>query len=143
MEEELIETIMFVTLILLTGLALGSLLSGARQKPSLERSRELYWRSIVVFTFGLILTVMWYLFGIGLSESEEYLSQRIEYSISEIIPAIADSEMMKTLDLQKKQPILRLEEIHLNPNNEPIILSEVFVNDHIIRFSVIRTRDRY
>ena len=75
MEEELFETIMFVLLILMTGLALGLLFSGAGQKPSLERSRELYWRSIVVFTFGLILTVMWYLFGIGLSESEEYLSQ--------------------------------------------------------------------
>jgi GntR family transcriptional regulator len=75
--------------------------------------------------------------------SEEFLSQRIEYSISEIIPAIADSEMMKILGLQKKQPILRLEEIHFNPDNEPIILSEVFVNDHIIRFSVIRTRDRF
>lgn len=75
--------------------------------------------------------------------SEEFLSQRIEYSISEIIPAIADSEMMKILDLQKNQPILRLEEIHFNPKNEPIIFSEVFVNDHIIRFSVIRTRDRF
>jgi len=75
--------------------------------------------------------------------SEEYLSQRIEYSISEIIPAIADSEMIKILDLQKNQPILRLEEIHFNPDNDPIILSEVFVNDHIIRFSVIRTRDRF
>lgn len=75
--------------------------------------------------------------------SEQFLSQRIEYSISEIIPAIVDRDMMKALDLPKGNPILRLEEIHFNGDNEPLIFSEVFVNDQIIRFNLIRTRDRF
>ena len=75
--------------------------------------------------------------------SEQFLSQRIEYSISEIIPTIVDSSMMKILNLPKDNPILRLEETHFNQKNEPIIFSEAFVNDHIIRFNVIRTRDRF
>lgn len=75
--------------------------------------------------------------------SEQFLSQRIEYSISEIIPTIADSSMIKLLNLPKNFSILRLEETHFNQKSEPIIFSEVFVNDQIIRFNVIRTRDRY
>ncbi|MBW2603465.1 MAG: GntR family transcriptional regulator [Deltaproteobacteria bacterium] len=75
--------------------------------------------------------------------SEQFLSRKIEYSISEIIPAIVDRAMMKTLDLPEGNPILRLEEIHFDQNNEPLIFSEVFVNDQIIRFNLIRTRDRF
>jgi GntR family transcriptional regulator len=75
--------------------------------------------------------------------SEQFLSQRIEYSISEIIPTIVDKSMMKTLNLPKNFSVLRLEETHFNQKNEPIIFSEVFVNDRIIRFNVIRTRDRF
>ncbi len=76
--------------------------------------------------------------------SEQLLSQRIEYSISEILPTIVDRSMMKILNLPKKDfSILRLEETHFNQKNEPMIFSEVFVNDRIIRFNVIRTRDRF
>ena len=75
--------------------------------------------------------------------SEQFLSQKIEYSISEIIPAIVDRTMMEALGLPEGDPILRLEEIHFNGNNEPIIFSEVFVNDRMIRFNLIRTRDRF
>lgn len=74
--------------------------------------------------------------------SEQLISQRVEYSIAEIIPTKVDSAMVKILNLPKDKPILRLEETHFNPKNEPIIFSEVFVNDRIIRFNVIRTRDR-
>ena len=75
--------------------------------------------------------------------SEQLLSQRIEYSISEILPTIVDRSMMKILNLPKDFSILRLEETHFNQKNEPMIFSEVFVNDRIIRFNVIRTRDRF
>ena len=75
--------------------------------------------------------------------SEELLSQKIEYSISEIIPTIVDKSMMKILNLPKNFSILRLEETHFNQKNDPIIFSKVFVNDQIIRFNVIRTRDRF
>jgi len=75
--------------------------------------------------------------------AEEFLSQRIEYSISEIIPTIVGKSMMKTLSLPKNFSILRLEETHFNKQNQPLIFSEVFVNDQIIRFNVIRTRDRF
>jgi GntR family transcriptional regulator len=73
--------------------------------------------------------------------SEQFLSQKIEYSISEIIPAITDRSMMDVLGLPEGKPILRLEEIHFNGNNEPIIFSEVFVNDPMIRFNLIRSKD--
>jgi di/tricarboxylate transporter len=74
-EDELFEVVMFTMLLLLTGTALGLLWSGTGQKPSLERSQELYWRSIVVFILGLVLTGLWYMFGIGTSTTVDYTAQ--------------------------------------------------------------------
>jgi len=75
--------------------------------------------------------------------SEAFCRQRIEYSISEIFPVTVDASIMEALNLPKRTPILKLEEIHFNRNNEPLIFSEVYVNDNIIRFNVFRTRDRF
>jgi GntR family transcriptional regulator len=74
--------------------------------------------------------------------ADNFCPERIEYSVSEIIPAISDAQTMKTMGLAPKKPILKLEEIHFNKNGEPMIFSEVFVNDRLIRFNVFRTRDR-
>jgi GntR family transcriptional regulator len=74
--------------------------------------------------------------------ADKFCPERIEYSISEIIPTIVDVQTTKTMGLAQKKPILKLEEIHFTRNDVPIIFSEVFVNDHIIRFNVFRTRDR-
>jgi GntR family transcriptional regulator len=74
--------------------------------------------------------------------SETFCLQRIEYSISEIIPTTVDSSIMDILGLPIREPVLKLEELHFNKNDAAIIFSEVYVNDQIIRFNVLRTRDR-
>jgi GntR family transcriptional regulator len=74
--------------------------------------------------------------------SETFCLQRIEYSISEIIPTTVNSSVRDILDLPMREPVLKLEELHFNKNDLPIIFSEVYVNDNIIRFNVLRTRDR-
>jgi GntR family transcriptional regulator len=73
--------------------------------------------------------------------SETFCHHRIEYSISEIIPSTVNSSIMKTLSLRMREPILKLEELHFNNKDEPIIFSEVYVNNQVIRFNVLRARD--
>jgi len=74
--------------------------------------------------------------------ADKFCPERIEHSISEIIPTIVNSTISKELGLPQRQPILMLEETHFNRNNTPIIFSEVWVNDLIIRFNVFRARER-
>ena len=74
--------------------------------------------------------------------ADKFCAERIEYSISEIIPTTVDALIMKIMGLAMKKAVLKLEEIHFTKNGEPMIFSEVFVNDHLIRFNLFRTRDR-
>lgn len=74
--------------------------------------------------------------------ADKLCSERIEYSISEIIPTVATTFISETMGLPKNQPIIKLEETHFSKNDQPLIFSEVYVNDNIIRFNVLRTRDR-
>jgi GntR family transcriptional regulator len=74
--------------------------------------------------------------------ADKFCPERIEYSITEIIPTIAAPFISKTLGLGKNEPVLKLEETHFNKNDEPLIFSEVHVNDKHIRFKVVRTRGR-
>ena len=71
-----------------------------------------------------------------------FCQERIEYSITEIIPTAATNFISETLSLAKNEPVLKLEEIHFSKNDQPLIFSEVIVNDKHIRFKVVRTRDR-
>jgi len=74
--------------------------------------------------------------------ADRFCPERIEYSVSEIIPSVASPLTSKALCLPKNTPILKLEEIHFNKKNQPIIFSDVYVNDKHIRFKVVRTRSR-
>jgi GntR family transcriptional regulator len=71
--------------------------------------------------------------------ADTYCIDKIQYSLSEIIPMTASAVIAKTMNLPKNEPILKLEEIHFNRNDKAIIFSEVYVNDRIIRFNVFRT----
>jgi GntR family transcriptional regulator len=71
--------------------------------------------------------------------ADAYCSDKIQYSVSEIIPMTANAVIAKTMNLPKNEPILKLEEIHFSRNDKPILFSEVYVNDRIIRFNVFRT----
>lgn len=74
--------------------------------------------------------------------ADKFLPERIEYSITEIIPTAATNFISETMGLAKNEPVLKLEETHFSKNDQPLIFSEVYVNDKHIRFKVVRTRGR-
>jgi len=74
--------------------------------------------------------------------ADKLCPERIEYSISEIIPTAATALISETMGLPKNEPILKLEETHFSKIDQPLIFSEVYVNDKHIRFKVVRTRGR-
>jgi len=71
-----------------------------------------------------------------------FCQERIEYSISEIIPKLVTNHISEAMGLAKKTPVLKLEETHFSNKDKPLIFSEVYVNDKHIRFKVVRSRDR-
>ncbi len=70
--------------------------------------------------------------------SEVFCHEPIDYSISEIIPVKADSTLKKKMMLDKYEMFLKLEELHYGKQNRPLIFSDVYVRDSMIRFKVLR-----
>ena len=72
--------------------------------------------------------------------ADRFCPDRIEYTITEIIPTTVSISIAEAMGLPRNQPILKLEEVHFNRTDKPMIFSEIYVNDRIIRFTVFRTR---
>jgi GntR family transcriptional regulator len=73
--------------------------------------------------------------------ADQFCVERIEYSISEIIPTAATAFISESMSIDENEPILKLEETHFSKTDQPIIFSKVYVNDQHIRFKVVRTRE--
>ena len=72
--------------------------------------------------------------------AENFCHDSIEYSITEIIPTKADAYLVKKMMLAQGEMLLKLEELHFNKMNQPMIFSNVYVKDRMIRFQVLRRR---
>ena len=72
----------------------------------------------------------------------EFLGKRcnvkLSYSLSEIVPTSADSEIAKYLNVEKDTPLLMCNDTHFNENNSPVVFSQVFYKDEFIRFNLMR-----
>jgi GntR family transcriptional regulator len=74
--------------------------------------------------------------------AETFCRTGIEYSLMEIQPILPNKELMSKMSLRPNEPLLELEETHYNKENQPLILSSLYVNDKIIRFQVLRRRSQ-
>lgn len=63
----------------------------------------------------------------------------VQYSVAELIPTMPPKNVAKHLDLPAGEPLLLLRHLHINAQQQPIAVTESYVNDAIIRFSVVRT----
>jgi DNA-binding GntR family transcriptional regulator len=72
--------------------------------------------------------------------ADNFCQETIEYSISEIIPVKANDTLKEKMNLKHSQMFLKLEELHFGKQNRPIIFSDVFVRDSMIRFQVVRKK---
>ncbi|MCB9446005.1 MAG: GntR family transcriptional regulator [Ardenticatenaceae bacterium] len=64
--------------------------------------------------------------------------QRLTYYLSEIIPAIADEELAKTLHIKPQTALISFSEIGYNADNEPILHSLSYFRDDLLRLRLIR-----
>jgi GntR family transcriptional regulator len=63
---------------------------------------------------------------------------KLSYSLSEIVPTIADTEISKQLNVAESAPLMKCQDTHFNKNNMPIVFSEVYYKDEFIRFHLMR-----
>jgi GntR family transcriptional regulator len=64
--------------------------------------------------------------------------KRLNYYLSEVVPMIADEELSHLLNVQVNTPLLALEEIGYDDDNEPIFWARSLFRDDLVRFRMIR-----
>jgi GntR family transcriptional regulator len=72
----------------------------------------------------------------------EFLGKRcavkLSYTLSEVIPISADSELAQQLKVELDTPLLMGNDTHFDVNNSPVVHSQVFYKDQFIRFHIMR-----
>jgi GntR family transcriptional regulator len=63
----------------------------------------------------------------------------ISYTISEIVPVLAQGTVARHFGIPLNIPINMVRERHFNSHDEVVVYSEAFVNCNVIRFNILRT----
>jgi GntR family transcriptional regulator len=64
--------------------------------------------------------------------------QSLNYYLSEVVPIVAGEGLAKLLNVKINTPMLTLEEIGYNDDNEPILWARSIFRDDLVRFRMIR-----
>jgi GntR family transcriptional regulator len=72
----------------------------------------------------------------------EFLSafgrEHLAYYLSEIVPLVADKTLARTLHVRPGSPILSFAEVGYNDENSPILLTQSYIRDDLLRLRLIR-----
>jgi len=69
---------------------------------------------------------------------EEKYNQKIEYSVSKLIPILPGPSILDKLKTEKLSPLLLVEEVDYNSQNEPIIYGREYWTPGIVEFTILR-----
>ncbi len=69
---------------------------------------------------------------------EQQCSHRLNYYLSEIVPVSATKKLAQTLNIPARTPLISLEEIGYDNENEPILWARSYFRDDLLRFRLIR-----
>jgi DNA-binding GntR family transcriptional regulator len=69
---------------------------------------------------------------------EKNCRHHLNYYLSEIVPVSAGDYLAKTLAIAPGTPLISLEEIGYNDDNEPILWARSYFRDDLLRFRLIR-----
>lgn len=64
---------------------------------------------------------------------------QVQYSVAELVPSVPPRAVSSSLGLPAKDPVLLISHLHVDAGQRPIAVTDAYVNDAIIRFSVVRT----
>lgn len=62
----------------------------------------------------------------------------ISYSIAEIVPVAADRAIAECLELAGGTPLILLDHLHVSGADEPAAATRAYLDDRLLRFSVVR-----
>lgn len=63
----------------------------------------------------------------------------VRYSVADIVPVTADETVAACLEVDLGHPLLLLLHTHLDVDDRPLAVTQAFVNDRYLKFSVVRT----
>ncbi|KAA3658230.1 MAG: UTRA domain-containing protein, partial [Chloroflexi bacterium] len=69
---------------------------------------------------------------------ENKCRQRLNYYLSDIVPAIADENLAHNLHIQPNIPVISFSELGYNADNKPILKSISCFRDELLRLRLIR-----
>jgi GntR family transcriptional regulator len=65
--------------------------------------------------------------------------RQVRYSVADIIPVVATRQTAEALQVRPGTPLVLLRHVHIDQDDRPIAFTRAFINDEILRFSVVRT----
>ena len=71
---------------------------------------------------------------------EQFAGQHLSYYLSELVPVLAEDYLLETLELQDPTPLISVEEIGYNEDNEPIFKACSYFRDDLVRLRLLRRK---
>lgn len=68
-----------------------------------------------------------------------YCKRKVRYSVAEIVPIIPPADVIDLLRVPAGQPVMLLQHIHVDEDDQPVAFTSAYINDRFLRFSVVRT----
>ncbi|HET8590108.1 MAG TPA: GntR family transcriptional regulator [Nakamurella sp.] len=69
-----------------------------------------------------------------------HTGRSVSYSVASIRPVLADERVRTALRLAADSPVLMLDHLHIDQDDRAVALTDAYINDRYLRFSVVRTR---
>jgi GntR family transcriptional regulator len=66
-------------------------------------------------------------------------NRQVRYSVAEIVPVVPPDEIAGVLAIPRDQPMMLLQHTHIDKGDQPVAMTKAYVNDRLLRFSVVRT----
>lgn len=65
--------------------------------------------------------------------------RQVRYSVADIVPMVPSDEVAVALRIPRDQAVLLLQHTHIDQRDQPVAMTHAYVNDRLLRFSVVRT----
>lgn len=69
-----------------------------------------------------------------------YSHLRVNHILAEIIPIVAEGELVELLAVQQGAPLLQFDETYYTETNRQIMFSRIYYKDPLIRFTILRKK---
>ncbi|HZK72536.1 MAG TPA: GntR family transcriptional regulator [Clostridia bacterium] len=73
--------------------------------------------------------------------ARDLLIEPIDHAIVEIVPCLPTADVQNRLGIGRSDPYIMLREAHFGASRTPLGFSLIHVNDHFVRFEMVRTAD--